>query len=568
MHSLRNRIWKVLTSETALVSELMRQHNVPYLVAHLLAARNIPDVCNFLKPRLKNMLQDPKFIYDMDRAVELIYEAIKNNESILIWGDYDVDGISSVSIIKGFFDEIGFRNYAYYIPERKKDGYGLAGCTAEILSDFNVMICVDCGTGDISKVDEARSWGKRVVILDHHTVGSEIPKSDAFVNPKRSEDKSIYKNLSAGGLTFLFVIALSRFMKTKDPNYKEPNVIKYVMIAALSTVCDAVPLVGVNRAIASTGIRMMNSDSKILGLKVLASVIGNPEVTSYTMGFEIGPRINAAGRLAHAAQCVELLTSKDVKLLSVISENLNSLNAQRKLIEQDILDIVLEHAEKQKDDKFIVLAGNNWPVGVIGIIASRVVEKFGKPTIVVSFDGTIGKGSGRSNDVVNLCQHIQNVNHLLINGGGHSKAVGITISRDNISLFKTELENSQIQDETGEDIFYADSKLALSGVTSYTLDSISLLEPFGEENREPIFIVENVILKQPNIFGEKHLSFSIFDEVGHEVKGLMFNYNNVVNGRDIVDILNERCSIVGCPMKQRYGKVKIAFKVIDVIKFL
>lgn len=567
MLSIRGKIWQLSEVDPEAERELVDRYSIPWIVAHFLVVRQITDVDLFLNPKLKTSLKDPLSVAGMSSAVDVVLDSILSGKKILIWGDYDVDGVSSVSILVRFFQEIGYSKCHYFIPNRRKDGYGLAGYRSENFVDTDLVIAVDCGTGDIEKSEEIQKSAKSLVIIDHHVVGEEVPSADAFVNPKQEGDKSVYKDLCACGLVFLFVVALNRALRERDPTAPRLDLMKYVSVAALATVCDVVPLVGPNRAIVATGVKLASSSMTPPGLGLMCKFFSGGYLSAQSFGFDIGPRLNAAGRMDDAHKCVALLTSDNEVKIASICQHLEELNRMRKEEEAQLLMIVEKEAEKQADDNFILVYGQDWNVGVIGIIASRIVEKFQKPAAVVSFNGEIGKGSARSTDHKDLGQIVADVRHTLIAGGGHKKAAGFSVHKNNIGQLKSELERAVTSvcppDKSVE--YTIDLELSFEALTLETLRDLSILAPFGECNRDPTILVKNVTLICPRVFANRHLSCRINSESGSWIRGVMFNYGNIVAGLDIDRIIRRKLSMVGHLEIAKTSAGSVEFRIRDII---
>lgn len=550
MLSLRNKIWNISFCNDSMAFKIMSDYNIPLIIARIIVARNITDIPSFLDSRLKTLLKDPYTAMDMEKAVLSVADAITNNRRILLWGDYDVDGICSVSILIRFFQDIDFRHFDYHIPDRKEEGYGLAGYDYKKFSSYALVLSLDCGTSDIIRANEMKSNGVTLVIIDHHTVTSECPDVPAFVNPKRIEDNSDYHPLCAAGLAFIFVIALNRHLK--NINFiNNIDTIKYVPLACIATVCDVVPLIGINRAIVRTGISLLDK-TIIVGLRALINICKIKKINTYSIGFLIGPRLNAAGRIANARKCVELMVTDDPDTAQKICIDLNLVNEQRKRIEEEIFMQAMEIAETQSSHEFIFVIGDDWDIGVIGIIASRITEKFSKPCAVISFVNNTGRASARSTNYFDLGAAINKCKHLLESGGGHSKAAGFTVTKENLIPFQKailEIIDAQTK-ELITDNRQADLEIALSGVDDHLLDNLKILEPFGEGNQEPLFMIKNVRFKGYNIFAKKHIRTSLVDESGQGCDALLFNYANTISEPSQILSINY-CSII-CKVIESY----------------
>lgn len=562
MISLKGKVWYVTRCSDNEVKSLAIKYNLPWIVAQTIQGRKIADVEAFLDPKVKNLLIDPDNLLNMARAVDIIWGSIQNNKRILIWGDYDVDGVSSTSMLIRFFLEVGFTNFSYHVPDRKTEGYGMAGLDLSMCGDIDTILAVDCGTTDFAKCEEVKNSGRALVVIDHHAIDGSAPKCDAFINPKQSGDESGLTALCAAGLTFMFIVALNRQIRKERKSYTEPDLMKYLSIAALATVCDVVPLVGLNRAIVRTGISLINSGRTVPGVKCISDIHCRC-IDSGAIGFVLGPRINAAGRIDNAKRCVKLFTSDDIEELQEICADLEMLNDQRKEIEAEVLRASLREAEKQKDRMCLMIASENFDPGVIGIVASRIVENTNKPCAIVSIRGDIGKGSCRSTDSFNIGSALAKLQDLLICGGGHAKAGGFTVRTEDLPALHNKMEAlvmEGVQEQTK--ISYADLEVALSSVNQLLVDYISRLEPFGECNREPVFMLKNLRAGYIKIFAEKHLSTSVIDESGYAVQLTIFNYSNF--GPNLQETLASQFTLLACIYKDEYRRC-IALRAVDVI---
>lgn len=563
MISFFNKIWKLRDVDQLLVEEYQRLYNVSNLVASILVSREIVDVENFLNPKLKNLIPEPFCIDGMEDAVESVYKSICDGKRILLWGDYDVDGVSSVSLLVKFFQDINFTNFDYYIPNRFLDGYGLAGYKSKNFNDVDVIIAVDCGTNDIEKANEIKESNKTLIILDHHNIGTAIPTSDALVNPHKHLN---LQDLCATGVVFLFLIALNRkFKKILGNNYHQPDILGYSEIVAIATICDVVPLTIINRALVSYGLKSIKLLKKNIGLQKLIKASNITDLNTNAIGYYIGPKINASGRVDNARICVDLLTSSDIEVLDSICYVLDECNQKRKDSEKELLEESIAQAEIQKNNNAIIVYGDNWDIGIIGIIASRLVSRYNKPAIVISFDGSIGKASGRSDNFIDIGKALDFCKEYIIAGGGHKKAIGFSIYKEMLVSFKQNLEKYiNNLDIKGKNIAYFDYELSISGANISICDDLEKLEPFGEKNSYPLFMISNVRFKNIRLFGVSHCSGFLTDESGGILRFTIFNFTNFIED---IQLLKQAYifNVIGYLEKDNfYGGV--CFRIIDVIK--
>ncbi|MBL8148661.1 MAG: single-stranded-DNA-specific exonuclease RecJ [Blastocatellia bacterium] len=494
--------------------------------ASILAIRGIdsPEVAEkFISPSI-NDLNSPFLMADMHVAVERIKRAIEKKEKILIHGDYDVDGTMATVILKHCLMSIG-ASVGYYIPQRLVDGCGMKeNCIDWARSEgYTLLISVDCGIRAHSVIDYARLSGIDVIVTDHHPPEGDIPTAVAVLNPKRSDCFYPEKNLAGCGVAFKLAQALIEKYKPFNKNRKECEIgsIESLMkIAAIGTIADMVPLLGENRVIAKRGLVGLSSANNF-GLKALLEVAGisGRSLNCNDIGFKLAPRINAVGRMGGASAAVELFTAADPKIATKLAQELNEQNFVRQKTEAEIIGEVMERLEKDPsvfESPVIVLAAEGWHRGVIGIAASKIVEKIHKPAIVISIEGNIGYGSGRSVRGFSLLDGLNNCRELFERYGGHSQAAGLTIKADlidslkeSLRKFATEkLKENQQQDFTPSlDI---DTELSFAEINQDLIKEISSLEPFGVGNPYPLFLARGVkIVDGPKLFKGKHLKFAL-----------------------------------------------------------
>lgn len=565
MISFFNKIWKLRDIDPLLVEEYQRLYNVSNLVASILVSREIVDVENFLNPKLKNLIPEPFSIDCMEDAVENVFKAISEGKKILLWGDYDVDGVSSVSLLIKFFQDINFTNFEYYIPNRFVDGYGLAGYKSDNFSDVDVIIAVDCGTTDIEKANEIKESNKTLIIIDHHNIGDKLPRSDALVNPNKYLN---IQDLCAAGVVFIFLIALNRkFKEVFSDNYNQPDILSYTEIVAIATICDVVPLSIINRALVSYGIKSIKLLKKNIGLQKLIRNSNINDLNANSIGYYIGPKINASGRVNSAKRCVDLLTSSDTELLDSICCILDECNQKRKDAEKELLDQSIPQAEMQKNSNVIIVYGDNWNIGIIGIIASRLVNKYSKPAIVISFNGDIGKASGRSDNFVDIGKALDSCKEYIIAGGGHIKAIGFSIYKKMLIQFKENLvKYINTLDIKEKNIAYFDYELSISGAQMSICDELQQLEPFGEKNPYPLFMISDVRFANIRLFGISHCSGFLTNEFRDLLRFTIFNFTNFIED---IQLLKQSYifNVIGYLEKDNYYG-GICFRIIDIIRSL
>ena len=505
------------------------------ITSKLLSIRKIrkEEIKTFLNPSIKNLLPNPKILTDMDKSTRRVTESILKNEKVGIFGDYDVDGATSTAILGNFFSELKI-NYEIYIPDRKKEGYGpsIESFKFLIKSNVKVIFTVDCGTLSFEALDYARENQIDVIVLDHHQSEIKLPNAYSIVNPNRFDDKSNLQYLCAAGVSFMFLISLNSSLRNKNwfkkKKINEPNLINYLDLVSLGTVCDVVPLIGLNRAIVKQGLKIIRS-KKNLGLKTLLDICkieSNPSV--YHLGYMLGPRINAGGRVGKCSHGANLLLNKDPKISFKLASELDQFNKERQYLEKDLLKKILEEAKNFLDDPVLILSGSNWHEGVIGIVAARLKDKFNKPTIIISVEGNLGKASARSIVGFDIGSVIIGATQekILLKGGGHKMAGGFSIKTENIQKFKNFVFKKFLainEDLTSDKPLFLDSVISPSAVNLDFYNKVALLSPFGSGNPEPRFIIENLNTVNGKIVGEKHVKSILLGSDGSTIKSIAFN---------------------------------------------
>jgi len=536
--SVSGKNWTFRKFDNQDIKKYSENYSLSETVAKLIAIRkkNIGNISLFLNPTIKNLLPNPMQMKDMKSAVDRTYECISNNELIGIFGDYDVDGASSTALLTKYFLSIN-QKIQTYIPDRKKEGYGptIKGFENLIKQGAQIIFTVDCGTSSFKPVEIAQNKNIDVIILDHHQSDVKLPKAHSLVNPNRYDDTSNLNYLCAAGVCFMFLVALNNKLRNYNwfnkNNLNEPNLLNFLDLVSLGTVCDVVPLIGLNRAIVKQGLKILKKRLN-LGLKTLYDLCKiESQPTTYHLGYILGPRINAGGRVGKSSHGADLLTSNDPQITYKIAIELNKSNKERQSIEILLLEKVVKEAENFKDDPVIVLSGYNWHEGIIGIVASRIKEKFNKPTVLISIYDSFAKGSARSvfgfdigTQIINCVQ-----SGLLEKGGGHKMAGGFTIKKENInSLRKFLIKNFQKLNLKSSKIInlYLDSIIAPSAINERFYEDINCLSPFGAGNNEPKFVIEDLKVVSSNLVGDRHIKSVLYGKDGSIVKSVAFNAKN------------------------------------------
>lgn len=514
---------------------IAQSYGVPDIVARVLAGRGVtPDETErFLDPTIKNLLPNPASLTDMERAAERIARAIRNREKVAIFGDYDVDGASSSALLKRFFAHYGIEA-EIYIPDRIFEGYGpnpdamreLAGRGASLI------VTVDCGTNSAASIDAALSAGADVVVLDHHQVGGILPAAVAVVNPNREDDLSGQGHLCAAGVVFLTLVQTARVLRIAQPDAPQPDLLSMLDLVALATVCDVVPLVGVNRAFVVKGLIAARQQSNA-GLAALARVarIGEP-INVFHLSFLIGPRINAGGRIGDAALGSRLLATDDPVEAEKIAETLDRLNQERQAMEQQMLAEARAEADAElaggAGPAIVVTASGSWHPGIVGLLASRLKEHARRPAFAISFNANgVGTGSGRSIagfDLGRLVREAASAD-LIVKGGGHAMAAGITVEREKLGALRAFFEERaaadvfRLQDEEVLDI---DAALAAEGATLALLEMLEKAGPFGAGHAPPVFALPRHRLDDARLVGANHVRADLRSESGGRIQAIAF----------------------------------------------
>ena len=509
-----NKKWQIYDIDENSIDKIIEKYRINRLLATILSNRNInteEDIKLFLHPTRADF-HDPFLMTDMEKAVERIIEAINRKENITIYGDYDVDGITSITVLKSFFRDRGIE-VKTYIPNRLDEGYGLNNNAIEQIKNqsCDLMITVDCGISAIKEIDYANSLGLETIITDHHEAGTEIPKAFAVIDNKRKDSKYPFRELAGVGVVFKLIQALSIKLNLKEEEY-----LKYLDIVCIGTISDIVPLIDENRVITKLGL-MLVRQTKNIGLQSILNASGYGKIDSSTISFGVAPRINACGRMGKAEEALKLFLSKNINEVVNLTKELNEYNRIRQEKEKEIYENALEQIEKEHLDKknTIIVKGENWHHGVIGIVSSKITEKYFKPSILLSFeDDGMGQGSGRSIPGFDLHEALMNCMDSIEKFGGHAMAIGISVKKENFENFKKEFEEIAQKMHVNEiiPIINIDAKINLSDITKEMVESLSQLEPFGEGNKMPVFVFKNLKIDSIRALSEgKHLKLTLKD---------------------------------------------------------
>ena len=536
--------WTIKNKKTKneITEEYIKQkYKLKNLIVKIIEQKNFKneeELKVFLNPT-RNDFYDPYLMPDMEKAVSRILKALKNNENITIFGDYDADGITSTTILKRFFHDIN-KECNVYIPNRLNEGYGLNKNAIKKLSEdgTNLIITVDCGITAIEETKYAKELGIDIVITDHHEPGEEIPDAEAVVDCKRKDNKYPFRELAGCGVAFKLTQALC-----KNLDLNENQALKYLDIACVGTISDVVPLVDENRVIVKLGMLLLKQ-TKNLGLKQIINNAHFKEFNSMSVAFGITPRINACGRLGHQDEALELFTTDNQEKATELAKKMDEYNIQRQLEEKRIYDeaITLLQEETQTNGitNCIVLGHENWNPGVIGIVSSRITEKFYKPSILVCFDKDIAKGSGRSIEGFDLHKALMECDKYLTNYGGHSLAAGLSLNTKDFEKFKNminEYAEKNIKDEDLIPTINIDLKLEDSQLNIEDVEELKLLEPFGQSNEEPIFMITNLkVVSIKTLSDGKHLKLYLKNQ--NYLDAIGFNLGERANELKIGDTID------------------------------
>ena len=500
--------WEFYNSDEKLVNEICEKYNLNKVIGKIIVNRHVvndEDVRIFITPT-RDDFHNPFLFKGMDIAVDRIIKAINNKEKILIYGDYDVDGITSTTVLKKYLMDRGI-SVDTYIPNRLHEGYGLNKKAIDTIKERNIdlIITVDCGISAIEEVDYAVRLGMDIIVTDHHEVGEKLPNALAVIDAKRKDNTYPFRALAGVGVVFKLIQALSIKLEIKPEEY-----LKYLDLVCVGTISDIVPLEGENRTIAKLGL-MLIKVTRNLGLRELIKSSGYKEIDSNTISFGVAPRINACGRMGHEEEALKLFLAEDLESATKITKELNEYNTLRQSTEKAIY----EEAVQQIENNSIVLGGKGWHHGVIGIVSSKVTDKYYKPSILLSFEDNIAKGSGRSVPGFDLYEGLAKCEDLLEKYGGHSMAVGLTLKKENLENFKERFEQIAKEKNIKElvPIIYIDDELKLKDINMDLVKSISILEPFGEANKVPLFLIRNLKIDSIRALSEgRHLKLTLRDE--------------------------------------------------------
>ncbi len=575
--SLTGRQWVMRDADERLVSSLCQKLALPDCVARILAARGVglEEAEHYLNPSLKAYLPDPSHLLDMDAAAERIAAAIMASETIAIFGDYDVDGATSSALLAQYFVSLGCKPITY-IPDRITEGYGpntkaLLGLKAQGAS---VVITVDCGTLSFEPIEAAFNAGLDVIVVDHHMGEARKPKAFAIVNPNRLDESSAHGTLAAVGVCFLLAIAVNRTLRKAGwfAGKREPDLLQWLDVVALGTICDVVPLVGLNRALVAQGLKILAGRGN-LGLRTLLDVAGISEYPGvYHAGFVLGPRINAGGRVGRADLGVRLLTTQDPAEALTLARELEQHNADRKTIEAGVLDEAMRMAELQDEgQKVLVIAGEGWHPGVIGIVAGRLKDRFYKPVAIIAINNGVGKASARSVAGYDFGAAVISAveEGLLVGGGGHAMAAGFTVEDGKVSglaAFFAARMGAAAEAGSKARKLSIDAAVSIGGASAVMVESLERIGPFGQGNPNIRVVVEGVVNLRPEWVKEQHVKTLFTHPLSKlRLSGIAFRVAGSPLGEALLATRGKKINVAGQLRVQEWNGARNVSMTIDDI---
>ncbi len=535
--------------------------DLPELVGRVLAGRGVSEneAEGFLDPSIRDLMPDPSILTDMDEAARRIADAVSNHERVAIFGDYDVDGACSSALVSRFLKHHNIEN-EIYIPDRIFEGYGPNpdAISGLVERGAQLIITVDCGATSFDALDKAAQLNTDVVVLDHHQMGVNLPKAAALVNPNRQDDLSGLGYLCAAGVVFLTLVAASRELRTRgfySKGTNAPDLLAWLDLVALATVCDVVPLVGLNRAFVVKGLQVMHGLQNV-GLRALVhgARMDGP-VRAYHLGFVLGPRINAGGRIGDAGLGAKLMTTDDLDFASEIAAQLELLNQERQKAEAKMLEEAIAEADAEFGDgngpAVLVTASNDWHPGIVGLLASRLKDRFHRPAFAIAFDARgKGSGSGRSIPGIDLGAVVRNAvdEGLLEKGGGHTMAAGLTVAREKLGALRGYFEEqlgNQVAQLSANQQLKIDGALTARSVTLELFDLIDQAGPFGSGHSTPVFAFPAHQIRYAKVVGKDHVSFTASAGDGTQLRGIAFRAAETPVGQLILNNGGKKIHLAG-----------------------
>lgn len=577
--SIGGNVWKIAQADERMAELLMQKYGMPYIIAKILVLRGVSadEVDTFLEPKIQKLMPNPYVLKDMEKMAVRVAKAVTEKEQVAIIGDYDVDGATSSSVLRLFLEDCGVEPLIH-IPERE-EGYGPS---IQAVNEFkaqgaSLLITVDCGTTAFDTLEYATAQGMDVIVIDHHEAETKLPKIYAVVNPKRLDENNDYpylKFMAAVGVVFMAVVAINRELRTQGfyaKNYTEPDLMKWLDLVALGTVCDVVPLKGLNRAYVRQGLKIMANRNNI-GLTALIDKAGLSEMpTAFHLGYVLGPRINASGRVGDADISHKLLCCKDSYKAQIWADKLNEYNIARKDIENYVILKAMEMLEGTPQAYPIAfVAGKDWHQGVIGIVAGKLKERYNLPSFVMSIEQDEVKGSARSIPQVDLGALIIAAKEkgILTKGGGHTMAAGFSLEEDKIEEFRDFVGRyvaEKIGDEAITPVLDVDAVLDVAGANIEMVDYLERLEPYGAGNKEPLIMLRNVRLIKPTMVGVGHVRCVLSSDNGGSLKAMAFRVGDNDIGQAMLTAKGDYFDVIGVLRRDKWqGRNEPQFIIDDI----
>jgi single-stranded-DNA-specific exonuclease len=539
---------------------ISRDIGVPEIVARILVGRGVKpeQAIAYLTPTLKSDLPNPSCLIDMDKAAARLADAILSHEKIAVFGDYDVDGATSSAVFKRYFNALG-RDITIYIPDRIREGYGPNSAALKMLADtgHKIIVTVDCGIAAHAPLADAKELGLDVIVVDHHLSTGVLPQAFAIVNPNRPDDISGQGMLAAVGVSFLVLVALNRALRAVGGfdrlGVQEPDPRAFLDIVALGTIADVVPLTGVNRALVRAGLKVLETAPKP-GLDALMTASGMPAGPDrrpgvYHLGYVLGPRVNAGGRVGRSDLGAQLLAGNDPIEAARMAEELNHFNRERQAVEALVLEAAIAQAASAPEQPLVLVSGEGWHPGVIGIVAGRLKERFQKPAMVIAFEGGFGKGSGRSIPGINLGRIVQEAAErgLLLAGGGHAMAAGLSVHSDKMDALSTFLHDRVALASGNEPNaeLVLDGTIGVSGATADLWRAMDQAGPYGAGNPEPMIAVAAARLIKADIVGRNHVRCLFAAPDGTRLGAIAFRAIETALGRNLLNNVGKNLHLAG-----------------------
>lgn len=558
------KTWKCENHSEEEMKRICDKFHVSSLIAKILINRKFntdEEIAAYIAPDISK-IYDPYLMEDMEIAVERILQAIDKKQKVVVYGDYDVDGITSITVLKKYFLDLGL-NVNTYLPNRLDEGYGLNLSAIDKIANeqTDLVITVDCGISAISEIEYAKQKGLEVIVTDHHECGDVLPKALAVINPKRPNTKYPFAQLAGVGVAFKLIQAISMKLGLPKESY-----LKYLDIVCIGTIADIVPLVDENRIIAKNGLEQLKNTNNI-GMKALMKRCCFTKVDSGVISFGLSPRINACGRIRDPQKALDIFLEDDPQKAEELAIELDEANVERQNIERKIFEnakSIIENSSA-KDEPIIILGADDWHHGVIGIVASKLVDLYAKPCILVCFEGNEGKASGRSLPHFDLFSAVSSASDLLERFGGHEMAVGLTIKKENFEEFRRRIVEYTKDRISGEYIneIAIDAVIKSSDLSLDTMHELKRLEPFGERNPLPLFVYRNLKIEAIRVLAnDKHLKLSLKDNQ-RIYEAIAFNLGELKNNfmcGDKVDIVHT------LEINEFNGVERIQFNVKDIMK--